>query len=540
MSHYLKLGKKPTGRPPVAQLTSSDLDEIKSLYVAGTNHSEKEGSMVLAWVRFCEDHPEKFGHLVKDHMPATTIPTAVVEACRQSRALIGPARGGAPRQRHEGAYVPGTMRMHHSENRRLRAGENVSSDDATRNVACYIPWPKADCECSYKFGVKLGRWQTLLVHDDAWSFIPFVSSVFRIAQSYRGTDVASLIYQAETRVCQFDNWSIEGGVWQSARPLAVLGKRWISAKGRPNQKLVENAIGRLWDIMAGQRGDVGRYRAEKKVESDLYVACRAGRKDPRQHFMSLNEAQAQLYKAVEYLCEKRMKSAHYGSWVPKDRWETDLDRYPRPVRNHADDFLIQPVAETRKVRGGMFKLQEDGPDGVPMKWTFTNERLWQFEGRDCTIYFDPLAEWPVKGTITLKGSRQVICIAECINTYGESKDRAAEVVKANRQTMMSETRVILTRHTERTLRHSQGVIVTATGAPATPSQAPQIPDTWDQEFQCEFVGRDPSETPSRDLPAAPSQDPRVTSAQPPRVTREDLGNSLSRRARLARESAVKI
>lgn len=536
MAHYLKLGSNRPGRPPVATLSTTDLDEIRTNYVAGTNHSEKEGSILLAWVRFCESHPDQFGHLVKDHMPATTIPTAVVEACRQSRALIGAARGGAARQRHEGAYVPGTMRRHHAMQRRLMAGERASVDDATRNVACWIPWPWGGCPCSDKYGVRLGRWQTLIVHDDASSFIPFISSVFRWHQSYNGTDAASVIYQTENRVCLFDNWSIEGGVWQSKRSLAVLGGRFISAKGRPNQKLVENAIGRLWGVMAGQPGDVGRYRAENKVASDLYVQARGGRVDPRKHFMSLTQAQQALYESVEYLNEKRMSSRTYGTWVPKARWEADLDEMPRTIRSNTDDFLILPAKETRTARSGMFKLTADGPHGVPMVWSFADDWLWKYEGRRLTAYFDPMAEWPVTATITLEGDRKPLGTVVCINTFGESKDRAADMVKSIRKTMMSETRVILTRHTERVLRHNAGVIVTTSGQPAVAAEPVDVAaaaDRFEPEFQIEFTGRNATT-------AAPSRDPRQPAAPSPRVTRDDITSSLSRRAREAREGKVTI
>jgi hypothetical protein len=166
MKNHFFTTKKPTGRPPVVELSPDDLTAIRVEYLK-TNRNKREGSMLLAWVRFCEANPSRFGHLVADHMPATTIPGTVVEICRKTKALVGPARGDAPRLRHESAYVPGTMRRHHQEERRLLAGERASVDDATRNVACYIPWPWGGCRCSDKYGVRLGRWQTLLVHDDA-------------------------------------------------------------------------------------------------------------------------------------------------------------------------------------------------------------------------------------------------------------------------------------------------------------------------------------------------------------------------------------
>jgi len=199
-----------------------------------------------------------------------------------------------------------------------------------------------------------------------------------------------VIHRAETSICQFDHWAIEGGVWQGKRVLAVLGGRFISAKGRPNQKLVENGIGRLWNIMAGLPGDVGRYQAENKVDSQLYVAARAGRIDPRKHFLSLQAGQEALYAAIQYGNEKRLDSRTYGSWIPQSRWEMDLAAHPREVRCAADDFLILPCAETRKVRRGSIQIAEDGPHGIRMIWTFAADWLWRYEGAEVTCYFDPL------------------------------------------------------------------------------------------------------------------------------------------------------
>ena len=519
MKQFINFGKQSHGRPPVVSLTPTDVEQLQSHYLA-TNRNKKEGSILLAWVRFCESRPE-LSHLVENHMPATTIPTAAVEACRAAKALVGPYRGGSARLRHEAAYVPGTMRRHHSEDRRLIAGERASVDDATRNIACYIPWPWGGCPCSEKYGVRLGRWQTLIVHDDATGYIPFVSSVFRWAQSYRGTDAATVIYRAERDVVQFDGWAIEGGVWQSKRALAVLGGRFISAKGRPNQKLVENAIGRLWNIMAGQPGDVGRHQAEMKSASELYVKCRAGREDPRKHFLSLATGQEALYESVRYLNDKLIDSRTYGKWVPKNRWESDLAEFPRAARTDSEGFLVLPCAETRKVRHGMVRITEEGPYGVPMVWTFAADWLWTFEGRQVTAYFDPLAEWPVHATLTLAGSRKPIGQVECLNSYGESKDRAADMVKSIRQSMMTETRVLATMHTERTVRHPAGVITSATSP---------VPD--DPSFDC--PGRiDPAD--DLDRSAAVPRHTREILAETPRISRDDLSLGLSRRASRLRD-----
>ena len=508
-THLFSPDSRPVGRPPVVHLSPEDLRVIQSYYLP-TNRSKKDGSIILAWVRFCEGRPDLLP-LVRDHMPATTIPAAAVEACRQAKPLIGPARGGERRLRHEAAYVPGTMRRNHFECRRLMAGERASVDDATRNVACWIPWPWGGCPCSDKYGVRLGRWQTLIVHDDASSYIPFVSSVFRFCQSYRATDAASIIYRTETGVCEFDAWSIEGGVWQTRRVLDILAGRFISAKGRPNQKLVESYINRLWGVMAGQPGDVGRHQAELKSTSDTYVQCRAGRKDPRLQFLPLTEAQNQLYAAITWLSEKRIDSRTYGSWVPKSRWEADMIEHPRQPRQDAHDFLILPCAEVRKVSNGSVRVTEDGPQGVRMVWTFAADWLYKYTGREVVVYFDPLSAWPVTATLTLPGRREPLGTAECISPIGETRDHAAEITKAIRSSMMTETRNLTTLHTARQIRHPEGVILHSSG-PSDPSD-PAVSTT--------------SPRPLRE-PLAPA----------PRVTRDDLAAALSRRASRLRDPSL--
>ena len=537
MTTYFTSKLSRIGRPPVVDLSPSDLRVIQSYYLP-TNRNKKDGSILLAWVRFCEGRAD-LSHLVRDHMPATTIPTAVRDACRMAKPLVGAARGGAPRLLHESAYVPGTMRLTPDGSRRLWSGERASVDDATRNTACYIPWPWGGCPCSEKFGVRLGRWQTLVVHDDASSFIPYVSSVFRWAESYRGVDAACVILRSETEVCQFDDWVIEGGVWQSKRALAVLGSRFISAKGRPNQKLVENFFGRLWTIMAGQPGDVGRHRAEMKANSDLYGNCRAGRKDPRKHFLSLTQAQEAFYASVTFINEKRMDTRHYGSWVPKSRWEADMESHPKPARETSDDFLILPCAETRKVRRGCVAITETGPHGVPMIWTFAADWLWQHEGQDVTCYFDPLSAWPVGATITPANSRKPLGLAECISPLGESRDQAADMVKAIRQTMMTETRNLLSMHTTRTVRHKDGVIHMAspTASAKTATECPH--DTL--AVRPQTVRTEIAETAfERASLVTPSRASREPAAAAPRVSREDQSSNLSRRAEMARQISMQL
>lgn len=521
MALYANMSKRTKPGRPGLELTPDEVTALQAEFLA-TNRTKRDGSMALAFVRFCEARPEKFGRHVRNHRPVSDVlPTAVVAACRAARALHVPHRGGQAALRHETPAIPGTMRTNRNHGRRIIAGERASIDDATRNVACWIPWPWGGCPCSEKYGVRLGRWQTLVVHDDATSYIPFVSSVFRYQQSYRATDAALAIYRTETDIHQYDMWNIEGGVWQAKRTLAILEGRFHSAKGRPNQKLIENYFTRLWDVMAGQPGDVGRHRGEMKKTSDLYVAARQGRVDPREHFMSYEVAQSALYQAIDYLQDREIRSKQYGRWIPSQRWAADLEKSPRPPRPK-NDHLILPAHAVRKVHKCALTVSEEGPLGCPMKWTFTADWLYQHEGRKVAIYFDPLSEWPVQATATdPTNPKKILGTLTCLNPLGNSIDPQIELARAVRNTMMSEIRVLSTAHTERHLRTPHG---TAT-AIITPSPA-QSP-------------RNPRATPAQ--PPRPSTDiitqthnrhnPTTTDA-----TRHDLAASLANRAARAREA----
>lgn len=485
------LARRPKGRPPIAELDHDDLVEIAAIYLK-TNRTRKDGSVITAWVDFCQNHPDRFGHLVRHNVPATCVPTAAREACLRARSLVGLHRGGAARLRSESAFVPGTMRIHTTEPRRLYAGEQFSVDDATRNVACWIPWPWGGCPCSEKFGVRLGRWQTLVVHDDATGFIPAVSTVFRYQQSYRGVDAASLILRTERDICQPSAWVLEGGVWQGSRVIPIVGNRFIDAKGRPNQKLVEGYFNRLWQRMSMQPGDVGRHRGEIRKVSDIYVKCRAGKLDPRDHFMSFEIAQAALYQAISWLSDKLIDSRTYGKWVPIERWHADIAAHPRHLRPRADLWLASPVAVPRKVRRQSVVIREDGPLGVPMDWTFAAPWLAGFDGREVMVYFDPLDAWPVTAHITAKDNRMLLGTAECISPVGSSRNHAVEITKAIRASMLHEYRALTTNVTERHLRTPEA---TATYLPSGEPQ-PTTAATSDRPTIPLRPLRDPAADPS--------------------------------------------
>ena len=78
-----------------------------------------------------------------------------------------------------------------------------------------VPWPwrGSGDKCAEKYGVRLGRFQLLVCHDDATSFIPAYSYIIRYEQTYRGEDVAGAMIRTCRDVGIFDSFVLEGGVW---------------------------------------------------------------------------------------------------------------------------------------------------------------------------------------------------------------------------------------------------------------------------------------------------------------------------------------
>jgi hypothetical protein len=503
------------GRPRTVTLTEDQKRELAAIYLA-TNRTRTDGSMPMAWTLFAAGKAE-LAHLVQDNMPVGSIPTAAVEAMRKAKSLVGLHRGGARRMRSEGAYVPGTMRLHDSGERRLMAGEQFSVDDATRNVACWIPWPWGGCKCSDKFKVRLGRWQTLVVHDDASGYVPAYSSVFRWSQSYRGVDAASVIFQTERDVAMPLRWVLEGGVWQGGRVMEICGDRFLDAKGRPNQKLVEGWFGRAWTRMSVQPGDVGRHRGEMKAVSELYIKCREGRADPRLHFMEFRVANDLFSEAVEWLNAKRIDSRTYGQWVPRERWMADMEENPVAKRTEEDAWMVSPVCEGRVVHRQGVRVREDGPHGVRMDWLFQAPWLHEYEKRRVSVYFDPMGAWPLRAAITLEGKKQLLGYAECVNPIGESRDRATEMAKAIRATMMTEYRSIVDGQISTSVRAPHGTLTMQRTAGEKPAEAPP-----------EAPAPTRAETPIMPMPQR--------GGVPNFATAQDTSESLRRRAAKAAEA----
>jgi hypothetical protein len=237
---------------------------------------------------------------------------------------------------------------------------------------------------------------------------------------------------------------VEGGVWQSKHALAALSGRFHSAKGRPMQKLIERWFGAVQTLDAVWNRDLGRQRGEILENNQLWLDCRAGKKDPREHFASFDAGQATLMHAIGYMNEREVRSNLYGRWIPQERWENDVEQFPLAVRNAEDSWVMMPERRALTVnRAGQVQCSVIMADGVSRSLVWNAPWLYEHLGRKVELYFDPLAEWPLEAVCVAPGTRRIIGTAVCQNPFGESRNADRERVAAIRRTMMSDLRIIL-------------------------------------------------------------------------------------------------
>jgi len=439
-----------SGRKRLFEFTPESKAKFQSTYLQ-TNANSESGSMTMA-AHIIAGSDDALEEALSRRRSKHSLPTAVIEAAQEVRALTALHRQG-DRGLRTATFQPGKMRLAPGNGRRLYAGEQQSWDDGTVNFGVAVPWPWGGCPASDKYGYKLGRFQLLLCHDDATSYIPSWTYVVRPAQSYRGAETAGAILRAARDTGIPDRIVLEGGVWQGKRvmeTLSTLGINWVDAKGNPQRKLVENFFNRLWSRLALEPGQVGRYRGEMKREGDIYTACQAGRKNPYEHFCTLEEALAAMEKAIAFLNTYPVESREYGSWIPQVRWMQDLAEQPRPSLQGDWLYLASPVAEERIVSRGMVRVTADGPFGISTKWHFAHPNLWQFDKQSVRVHFDPQGEQPVQATIVLakdyagEKAGTILCEAESIDPMTDgSPDSAKEINKALRSAMRREYRALL-------------------------------------------------------------------------------------------------
>ena len=424
-----------SGRPPLVLVDAAEAAYLRKTYLR-SNLNDRAGSMTAA-ARWAAKNPEAplseelRAAILRPRASKHQLPVEVRRALRASEAEVRRYREGSKSGQNDGIYIPGWLRMTEDGSRRLYPGERWVGDDASVNVGVVVPWARGGDACSDRWGCRVARFQLLALTDAATDMIVGYHYVMRPSDGYRAEDVVSTLWRVATLAGYIpDQCVMEGGSWQATRTLQFLdaaGIRMVSAKGRPNQKLIESIFNRLWTMLSIElppHGQVGRFRGEMAAENTDWRRCREGIADPRALFPQLTDFLASLDRSIAYLNAERMESRQYGNWTPAEVYAAQAAKghaLPQGLRRYS-----LPVREIRKLqRTGMVKVRAECPFGWPHTYMFVLEDAYMFDGASVLVSFDP-ADIDAGATVELAADhhdmhagRMIDAQARCISPAPE-------------------------------------------------------------------------------------------------------------------------
>jgi hypothetical protein len=299
-----------SGRKPLAVPSADELTKLKALYV-------QTGSKTSAMRMFANDDdcsdslraailkPRRSKHtLTKTLRDLVEVPDAVHDYYK------------SPKQTALNCFFhPRDLTYVDADGQRreLLAGDVFESDDMTVNFGWWVQWPTGGDKCSEKFGVRLLRGQLLPICDVRSCRFVSYALIARMADSYRMDDIWQFFGRSFSDVgLPRIGVRLERGIWEGSKlrgipieagahtslerrlgGLSALGLRTIRSY-RPTTKIIENRFNFLQTCMATIHGQLGRTRGAMERQTKLWMACRDGRADPRDYFLSMDEIAARI------------------------------------------------------------------------------------------------------------------------------------------------------------------------------------------------------------------------------------------------------
>ncbi len=430
----LEPDRTQSGRKPLAVLNESEQTLVKHLAVKLESKTQA--------LRMLADSPQCRPEVAE-----------VIRARRSSKHTLTPTLRGqahvdsqvvnfykSPRRTRINCFInPRTLTYLDAggTEKKIEPGDLFERDDMSNNFIGWVEWPWRGDPCSEKFGVRPFRGQNLLQIDVGSLFFPSFNFLIRPKDSYRADDIWQWVATTYREIGMpriGERW--ERGTWaakklrgdQEARieaghtdedarlgGMAALGLRVIESQS-PTTKIIENRFNFLQKVMATIPGQIGRRQGEFEKATKLWMQCRAGQRDPRDHFLSF-----------EKLCDEIEKRLHYVNWepvegviyhgVPAALWQQGTGA--EPLKKLEDDQGWLFARDKREVTAAKAHVmvrftRDDKSKGA--HW-FHHENLWRFEGEKIAVYFDSYI--PENGAtlvcLTGRNSGTVIGHAECID-----------------------------------------------------------------------------------------------------------------------------
>ncbi len=292
--------------------------------------------------------------------------------------------------------------------RRIEPGDLAERDDMSNNFLFWIEWPWGGDPCSDKYGVRIARGQNLL-HIDVGS-LRFLSMLMlvRLRDSYRADDIWQWVGQGYRDLGMpriGERW--ERGIWQAHQlhgapieaghtsqdarlgGIAALGRRIITSQS-PTTKIIENRFRYLQRVCNDIPGQIGATRGEIESVNKLWTACRAGRRDPRDHFLPYEDIVARLEAKLQWCNSEPVEGSIYRG-IPNEVWLREGGD-ARMTRLRPDQaYLFCRDRSIVTVTKGHALVRATAPDGRRQAWYFHHPELWRHDGQRVALYFDKYA-----------------------------------------------------------------------------------------------------------------------------------------------------
>lgn len=347
----------------------------------------------------------------------------------------------------------------------MRVGDCLEADDATINFPVCIPWPMGGDRCSERWGVRVARFQWLVAIDRASRFVPGYRYTARPKSSYRAEDIAGLFHGVFRQHGVWKRLCLERGTWESKLITELLRKLRIErmTAWSPHQKpFIEGLFNLIWTKLSDMPGQVGRFMGEEEETNRVLTSCREGATDPRTLFPMLGDACAAFDRALAERNAQPVKSKHWGTWVPEERWQTQQDESRKLGRLRGlpgeAAWMFAPAMREWTVRGNTVAGSVQLAEGWSVEYEFAADWLTRFAGQKVRVHFDPFAP-SLNATIVLlqntgeHNAGEVLGVAEQTNVtanearralgYGDDVDRGLDIRRRAAIGMRSETRTLL-------------------------------------------------------------------------------------------------
>ncbi len=409
---------KKRGRKPLITLNEIELRIARSLYV---EHASKTLALrKLAALPECRQ--EVADAILKRRRSKHTITPAL-----RSQIVVPDAvmewHKSPKKVRRESFITPRTPTFldQSGAEQRILPGMLAERDDMSNNFIFWIDWPWGGDPCSDKYGVRIARGQNLL-HIDAGS-LRFLSMnmLVRLRDSYRADDIWQWVGQTyrDIGIPQIgERW--ERGIWtanklhgtpieaghtgqaQRLGGIQALGRKIITSHS-PTTKIIENRFRYLQRLCMDIPGQIGAKRGEMEKVNKLWTACREGRRDPRDYFLSYEDAVSQLEgKLLEVNSEPVEGSIYNG--VPNEIWLREGGEQRMTRLDQDQSYLFARDRHVVTVNKGQALVRKSAPDGVRLAWYFHCDDLWRYEGRKVALFMDDFA--PAEGATVILADRQ--------------------------------------------------------------------------------------------------------------------------------------